>query len=66
MILDEIGKSVHGEKVYEFESTPGHHELRRENKISLAQSKRLAGREKRKNRRIPRLRSNKKAQKEDK
>src|SRR5574344_572179 len=42
MLLDEIGKSAHGEKVYEFESTPGHHELRRENKISLAQSKRLA------------------------
>jgi hypothetical protein len=30
MLLDEIGKSAHGEKVYEFESTPGHHELRRE------------------------------------
>jgi hypothetical protein len=52
MILDEIGKSVHGEKVYEFESTPGHHELRRENKISLAQSKRLAAAKKEK-RRIP-------------
>jgi hypothetical protein len=42
MILDNVAKSVHGEKAYEFESTPGHHEVRRENKISLAESKRLA------------------------
>ena len=48
IILDEIGKNVHGEKVYQFESTPGHHELRRENKISLAQSKRLAAAKKEK------------------
>jgi hypothetical protein len=48
MLLDEIGKSLHGKDVYEFESTPGHHELRREDKISLAQSKRLAAAKKEK------------------
>jgi hypothetical protein len=65
MILDEIGKAVHGEKVYQFESTPGHHELRREDKISLAQSKRLAAAKKEKTK-DSKTSSNKKAPKEDK
>jgi hypothetical protein len=65
MILDEIGKAVHGEKVYQFESTPGHHELRREDKISLAQSKRLAAAKKEKTK-DSKPSSNKKAPKEDK
>jgi hypothetical protein len=66
MILDEIGKAVHGEKVYQFESTPGHHELRREDKISLAQSKRLAAVKKEKTKDNKPSVSNKKAPKEDK
>jgi hypothetical protein len=53
MILDEVGKSVHGEKTYEYETTPGHHELRRENKISLAESKRLAAAKKEKSKAKP-------------
>jgi hypothetical protein len=66
MILDEIGKNVHGEKVYQFESTPGHHELRREDKISLAQSKRLAAAKKEKTKDNKPSEKNKKAPKEDK
>jgi hypothetical protein len=66
MILDEVGKSVHGEKAYEFESTPGQHELRRENEISLAQSKRLAAVKKEKSKENDPSKAHNKGPKEEK
>lgn len=41
-ILDTIGMSMHGEKIYQQEITPGHKEKEREDKISKAQSRRVA------------------------
>lgn len=41
LLLDAVGKDMHGEKAFEIESTPGAHEMRRENKISGAEAKRL-------------------------
>jgi hypothetical protein len=41
-ILDSIGQKMHGADVYLEENQPGHKEKRREEKISAAQSKRVA------------------------
>jgi len=41
-ILKQIRKDLHGAKAIEIESTPGHNEIRRENKIGKGEAKRLA------------------------
>lgn len=41
-ILEELIMDLHGQKAYKIESTPGHKEMEREEKISRAQSRRIA------------------------
>jgi len=41
-IIEQIRKDLHGAKAIEIESTPGHNEIRRENKIGKGEAKRLA------------------------
>jgi hypothetical protein len=66
MLLNMIGRTMHGEKAYEIETTPGHKEKQREMKIITAQSKRLAAAKKEETKQPKDAKDAKKGKKEEK